>query len=411
MTGVGALSPLGATWPATWSALLAGRSGVLRDGSGDLIAPVTAVDPSAALGRRTAARLDRVAQLAVLAAREAVRDAGGGSGRLTPDPARTAVAIGSGLGGAASWENAVATRLQRGPDRVNPYTTATVIPDSAATAVARDQGVHGPCSAPVAACASGALAVAAARDHLLLDRADVVICGAAEAPLTATVLAGFATMRARSRYLGDPRRASRPFDAARDGFVPAEGAAVLVLETASHARARGAQPLGVLLGAATGCDAYHPTAPDPGGAVAEAVVRAALRDADSPRLAYVNAHATATPAGDAVESEILARLVGAAVPVSATKSLTGHLLGASAALEALVCLAALAQRLAPATANLDSPQGPALDHIRVHPRALGPGAALSVSFGFGGHDAALVLGGVPAAAAGPRGTSGANPSG
>lgn len=396
VTGIGAVTSLGGSWPLTWAALLQGRSGVVRDAQGYLVAPAP-VDPALLLGRRTATRLDRCAQLAVLAAREAVAGAGWQAARA---PGRTAVVIGSGLGGVASFETAVATRLARGPGRVSPYTTATMIPDAAATAVARDLGAQGPCLAPVSACASGADALALARDHILLGRADVVVCGGADAPLVPTVLAGFASMTATSRYPGDPAEACRPFDAARDGFVPAEGAAVLVLEAPAHARGRGVPALGRLIGAGATCDAHHPTSPEPSGAAAERALRAALEEAGVPaagQVCYLNAHATGTPVGDRVEAEVLARVLGPTVAVSATKALTGHPMGASAALEAAVCLQALRTRTAPATQNLTCPEGPQLDHVRDAPRRLGPGVAVSTSFGFGGHNAALVL----AAASGP----------
>ena len=399
MTGLGCVSPLGLTWTDTWAGLRAGRSGIALLGSLDVAdlpsrigGEVRGLDLVAALGGRQARHLDRFAALAVVAAREAAAQAG-----LDSVPRdRLGVVVGSGLGGLGSFEEGTRTLAARGPARVSPYLSPAVIPNAAAAAVGMDAGALGPSLCPVTACATGTDAIGLAADMLRLGRADAVLAGGADAPLTRTLLAAFAAARAVSRRNDDPEGASRPFGADRDGFVVAEGAAVLVLETLEGALARGAVPLAEVTGWGSASDAHHITAPRPDGARAEAAVRIALAEAGigAGALGWINAHGTSTPEGDAVEARVLTRVLdGAAVPVGATKSMTGHLLGAAGALEAAACVQALVDRVLPPTRNAHRPDaGINLDLVAEGERpAPGLEHVLSTSFGFGGHDSALVL--------------------
>jgi len=287
---------------------------------------------------------------------------------------------------------------ERGPRRVSPHTVPMLMPNGPAATVGLELTARAGVHAPVSACASGAEAIALALDLLRAGRADVVVAGGTEAAIHPLPIAGFASMRALSMRDGDPQEASRPYDKARDGFVLGEGAAVLVLETAEHARARGARVYAELAGAGTSSDAYHVAAPEPTGAGAARALALAIRDAGlTPAdIAHVNAHATSTPLGDVAEAAALRTALGDAVAqvcVTATKSCTGHLLGAAGALEAVVTVLSLANRLVPATRNLDDPDDDvALDVVRMSPRPLPAGAAaLSNSFGFGGHNVTLAF--------------------
>ncbi len=397
VTGLGATTPLGGDVASTWEGLLAGRSGARRlteDWVEQLpvhIAAPLAVEPP--LGRVEARTIDRVQQLALVAAREAWADAG------TPevDPERLAAVIGSGIGGVLTLLSQYDVLRERGPRRVSPHVVPMLMPNGPAATVGlaftARAGVH----APVSACASGAEAIGYALDMLRAGRADIALAGGSEAAIHALPLAGFAQMQALSRRNDAPGEASRPFDKGRDGFVLGEGAGVLVLETADHARARGARVYATLAGSGTSADAYHVAAPEPSGAGAARAVRAALRCGGlvPTDVVHVNAHATSTPVGDVAEARALRAALGAAldrVTVTSTKSMTGHLLGAAGAVEAVFCVLALRDRTVPATRNLDALDDEIdLDVVAIDNRAIPTGAVLSNSFGFGGHDVCLAF--------------------
>jgi 3-oxoacyl-[acyl-carrier-protein] synthase II len=399
VTGVGATTPLGGTLPETWDAVLHGRSGAtILDASWAEALPVrlaapAAVDPATELGATAARTLDRSQQLALVAAREAWADA------ATPDvdPDRLAVVVASGIGGVTTLLDEADKLRTSGARRVSPHTVPRIMPNGPAAAIALELHARARVHAPVSACAAGAEAIALGLDLIRAGRADVVVCGGAEAAIAPLPLAAFASMRALSTRHDAPADASRPFDKQRDGFVLGEGAALLVLETAEHAAARGRAPYARLAGAGISNDAHHVAAPDPTGSGAARAVVAALRDADlSPAdIHHVNAHATSTPAGDVAESRALRAALGDAldtIPVTATKSCTGHLLGAAGALEAAFTLLSIRDGVIPAIRNLDDPDDDvALDLVRVSPRRGPIPAALSNSFGFGGHNVALAL--------------------
>jgi 3-oxoacyl-[acyl-carrier-protein] synthase II len=402
VTGLGATTPVGGDMPSTWAALLAAESGVRRldaDWAADLpvqIAAPVAVEPTEVLDRVEARTLDRSQQLALVAAREAWGDAGLGPGAVPPE--RLAVVVASGIGGVLTLLAQYDVLREKGARRVSPHTVPMLMPNGPAATVGLDLVARAGVHAPVSACASGAEAIALALDLLRAGRADVVVAGGTEAAIHALPIAGFAAMRALSTRDGDPREASRPYDKARDGFVLGEGAAVLVLETEEHARARGAQVYAELAGAGMSSDAHHVAAPEPTGAGAARAIALALTDAglDAGDIAHVNAHATSTPLGDVAEAAALRTALGdaaAEVCVTATKSCTGHLLGAAGALEAAVTVLSLHHGQVPPTRNLDDPDDDvALDVVRFEPRALPEGtAALSNSFGFGGHNATLAF--------------------
>jgi 3-oxoacyl-[acyl-carrier-protein] synthase II len=396
ITGLGATTPLGGDVASTWAAMLAGGSGVVRlteDWAADLPAKIAArlvVDPTEVLGRVEARRLDRCQQAAVVAAREAWSDAG----RPEMDAERLVVAIGSGIGGALTLLNQHDNLLQRGARRVSPLTVPMLMPNGPAAAVGLELGARGGVHTPVSACASGAEAIALGLDLIRAGRADVVVAGGTEACIHPLPMAGFAQMRALSYRNDEPELASRPFDKARDGFVLGEGAGVLVLERAEHARARGATVHAVLAGAGVTADGYHITAPDPVGAQAARAIRLAVADAglSGTDIGHVNAHATSTPVGDAAEAQAIRAALGEHPVVTATKSMTGHLLGAAGAVEAIATVLAIKHGRIPATRNLDNVDDEvSLDVVRGEVRQVTLAAALNDSFGFGGHNVALAF--------------------
>jgi 3-oxoacyl-[acyl-carrier-protein] synthase II len=314
------------------------------------------------------------------------------------EPERLAVVIGTGIGGVHTLLGAMTTLHEKGARLVSPLAVPMLMANGPAATVGLELGARAGVHTPVSACASGAEAIAMALDLLRLDRADVVVVGGAEAAIHAVTIAGFASMRALSTRHDEPQAASRPFDKGRDGFVLGEGAGVLVLERPEHARARGAKVYAEIAGAAITADSHHIAQPDPAGAGAARAVTLALRDAGlSPSdVTHINPHATSTPAGDLAECAALRSALGAEldhVAVSATKGTTGHLLGAAGAVEAIAATLALHHRLAPPTRNLDDQDDEvSLDVVRLAPRELAAtGVALSTSFGFGGHDVALVI--------------------
>jgi 3-oxoacyl-[acyl-carrier-protein] synthase II len=403
VTGLGATTPLGGDVKTTWDGVLHGRSGVTGldpEWVSRYDLPVSfacrlAEPAEERLTRSEWKRLDPSGRYALVASREAWADAG----RPEVEPERLGVALASGIGGVWTLLEAYDTLRDRGPRRVLPMTVPMLMPNGPAAAVGLEIGARAGVRAPVSACSSGAEAIAMAFDMIRTGKADVVLAGGTEAAIHAVTVAGFAAMQALSTRNDDPERASRPYDVDRDGFVMGEGAAVLVLESEEYATARGARVYGELAGAGITSDAHHIAAPDPVGGGASRAMRAALDDAGlAPRdVVHVNAHATSTPVGDVAEVAAIRAALGDAadgVAVSATKSMTGHLLGAAGALEAVFTVLALEQRVAPPTINLDNKDPQAdIDVVGGTPRPLGDGDLVGInnSFGFGGHNVALAF--------------------
>jgi 3-oxoacyl-[acyl-carrier-protein] synthase II len=401
VTGLGATTPLGGDVASTWSGLLEGRSGVrvlTEDWVEQLpvhIAARVALEPAEVLTRQEIKRNDRSQQFALIATREAWADAGSPE----VDPLRLGVVLASGIGGVITLLDAYDTLKEKGARRVLPLTVPMLMPNGPAATISLELGARAGTHSPVSACASGAEAIAYGLEMIRAGRADVVVVGGTEAAIHPLPLAGFASMQALSTRNDEPGRASRPYDKGRDGFVLGEGAGVLVLESADYARARGARVYAEIAGAGITSDAYHIAAPDPSGAGAARAISMALADADASAsdVVHINAHATSTPVGDIAESGAIRAALGSAVGgacVSATKSMTGHLLGAAGAVEAIATILALYGRVAPATINLDdSDDEILLDVVHGGSRALGAGqlVGLNNSFGFGGHNVALAI--------------------
>ena len=403
VTGLGATTPLGGDVASTWDGMLAGRSGTTAltdDGFASLptrIAAPAAVDPATVLDRVQARRLDRCEQFALVAAREAWADAG------APEmpPERLGVVVSSGIGGISTILAGYDTLRDRGWQRLSPYTVPMLMPNGSAGWIGIELGARAGVHTTVSACASGAEAIGYAIDMIRMGRADVVLAGGTEAAIIPLNIAAFAAMRALSTRNDEPERASRPFDKGRDGFVLGEGAGMVVLESAEHAQRRGARLHAVAAGSGYSADAHHIAQPEPGGTGIVAAIQAVLADAglDPDQVVHVNAHATSTPAGDVVEGQAIAKALGPAadgVVVSATKSMTGHLLGGAGAVEAVATILALRDRVAPPTINLDDPDDEARVDIATKPRELSPHgrapmAALNNSFGFGGHNVTLAF--------------------
>jgi len=403
VTGLGATTPVGGTVTETWEAVLAGQSGVSLMPFEWVetyqlpvkIAATIKQPPLEVLARVEVRRLDPAGQYGLIAAREAWADAG------TPEvePERLGVVMGSGIGGVNTLLDQWDTLKEKGFRRVFPLAVPMLMPNGPAAAVSLDLGARAGAHTPVSACSSGAEAIGYAMGMIRSGRADVVVAGGTEAAMHPMPIAGFAAMQALSTRNEDPEAASRPYDTGRDGFVLGEGAAVLVLESEEHARARGARIYAVVAGVGMTSDAYHVAAPDPEGTGAARAMRDAVESAGlSPKdIIHINAHATSTPVGDIAESNAIRLAFGDDVdhmPVSATKSMTGHLLGAAGALETIFTILAIHHRLAPATINLDDfdPQI-SLDVVHGEHRKLPEGdiAALNNSFGFGGHNVALAI--------------------
>ncbi|MFI9719189.1 beta-ketoacyl-[acyl-carrier-protein] synthase family protein [Streptomyces sp. NPDC052396] len=393
VTGVGAITPLGADAASTWSGMLAGKSGVrllTEDWAEELSVRIAAglpVDPAGLLDRVQARKLDRCEQVAMISSREAWQDAG----RPQVEPERLAVVIGTGTGGVLTTLGQDDLMERSGTRRMSPHTVPMLMPNGPAAWVSMDLGARGGARTPVSACASGAEAIAMGLDLIRAGRADVVVAGGAEACLHPFTLAAFAQMKALSTRHDDPEAVSRPFDADRSGFVMAEGAGMLVLERAGHARARGARVYGTLAGAGITSSAQHITASDTEGQVL--AIQTALRSADltSGDIEHVHAHATSTESGDLAEARAIAQAVGGAA-VTATKSMTGHMLGASGAVAAVAALLTMESGTLPAIRNLDRPDpGAELDLVRGENRSGTWSAGLVNSFGFGGHNVSLVL--------------------
>lgn len=405
ITGLGATSPIGGDVETMWANALAGTSGarpIEKDWVEEYDLPVTFAAqlsnaPTEVLSRVEARRMDPTTQMGLVAAREAWAHAGLSTDDLDTD--RLAVAFGTGVGGVwtllDSWDNL----RERGPRRVLPMTVPMLMPNGAAAAISMDLSARGGAMTTVSACASGTEALDNARHLIETGQADVVVTGGAEAAIHPLPIAGFAAMQALSKRNDDPQAASRPYDVDRDGFVLGEGAGALIIESEEHARARGAEVYAVLAGSAVTSDAYHITAPEPDGLGASRALRSAMAsdDIDLKDVVHVNAHATSTPVGDRPEYVAMKTVFGDHLDnilVSATKSQTGHLLGASGALEAIFTVLSIYHRKTPVTINLDN-QDPEIPMNVVHgkPGELPSGdiSALSNSFGFGGHNAVVAF--------------------
>jgi 3-oxoacyl-[acyl-carrier-protein] synthase II len=403
VTGLGATTPLGGDVASTWAAMLAGRSGVRRltdpwaEQLPVRIAASAAADPAEAVGRVQARRMDRCEQFALVAAREAWADAGAPE----LDPERLGVAVTSGIGGIGSTLAGYDTLKEKGWQRISPYTVPMLMPNGSAGWISMELGAHAGAHSLVSACASGAEAIGYGIDMIRYGRADVVVAGGTEAAIMALNIGAFAVMRAMSTRNDEPERASRPFDKTRDGFVLGEGAGMLVLESLSHARRRGARVYAVAAGAGYSSDAYHIAHPAPDGAGVAAAIGRALADArvDPEQVAHVNAHATSTPEGDPLEAQALVKALGSAadgVIVSSTKSMTGHLLGGAGAVESVAAVLALRDLVAPPTINLEELDDDVPVEVSREPRPLAkrgtePIAVLNNAFGFGGHNVSLVF--------------------
>ncbi|MEU0519045.1 beta-ketoacyl-ACP synthase II [Streptosporangium sp. NPDC006007] len=398
VTGLGATTPLGGDVASTWSALLAGQSGVrsLTEDWVDSVpvkfAAVAAVDPTEVLPRPEARRLDRAEQFALVAAREAWAHAA----IEKVDPERLGVVVGSGIGGITTILAAYDTFKEKGWQRLSPYTVPMLMPNGAAGWIGIEVGARAGVHATVSACATGAESIGYAIEMIRSGRADVVVAGGTEAAIHPLNIGSFAAMRAMSSRNDDPERASRPWDKARDGFVLGEGAGIVVLESEEHALARGAKIYAVAAGVGYSADAHHIAQPEPNGAGVMLAMRRALENSGltGSDIKHVNAHATSTPAGDVVETVAIREVIGAHPLVTSTKSMTGHLLGGAGGIESVFTVLALHERIAPGTINLDDlDDGVEVDIVRGAPRALPGGqiSAINNSFGFGGHDVAVAF--------------------
>jgi len=402
ITGMGCLSPLGNDVASTWGSAVAGRSGVgpisLFDASGfktRFAAEVKGFEPEVLLGRREARRMDRFSQFAIVAVGQAIEQAGLVINETNRD--RVGVVLGTGIGGVGTLLAEAEKFVQRGPRWVSPHMVPMMLPDSAPGHIAITYGARGPNMTVVTACASSTNAIGEAAEMIRRGAADVMLAGGAEAGIVPVAIAGFIVMDAVSSRNDNPQAASRPFDLDRDGFVIGEGAAFLVLESETYARGRGARPLAEVIGYAATNDAYHVSAPAENGAGAAACMRGALKDAGLKPTAidYINAHGTSTRLNDSSETTAIKTVFGEAaysVPVSSTKSMTGHLLGAAGALEAMFCVQALQEGLLPPTINYTTPDPVCdLDYVPNSARRVKVSRVLSNSFGFGGHNACLIL--------------------
>jgi len=412
VTGMGALTPLGADVESTWQRLLAGQSGIRRlpeELIGDLAVsiggqvqsvqqdPEAGFDPGRLLAPKEQRKMDRFILFALAAADEALKQAG--CAPVTPEAQeRTATIIASGVGGFPAIADAVRTTDSKGPRRLSPFTIPSFLSNMAAGHVSINYGLKGPLGAPVTACAAGVQAIGDAARMIRAGEVDVAVCGGAEAAIHRVSLAGFAAARALSSDFNEtPELASRPFDQARDGFVMGEGAGILVIEELEHALARGAQPIAELVGYGTSADAYHMTAGPEDGDGARRAMLQALRQAgiDATQVQYLNAHATSTPVGDKGELAAINTVFGAkgSPAISSTKSATGHLLGAAGGIEAIFTVLALRDQVAPVTLNLQNPDPLAdgLDMVRGAARPMPIEYALSNGFGFGGVNASVLF--------------------
>ena len=404
VTGLGAVTPLGAGVENFWDAALHGKSGVgeitLFDPSpypSHIAGECSDFDPTDFMPKKLARRMDRYAQFGVAAGVEAAESAGI-TETIRERPERVAIVMGSGIGGLSTWEREYRVLHERGPGRVSPFLITMMVPNMAAGQLAITLGATGPSQCPVLACATGGEAIAEALELIRRGDADVVIAGASEAPITPLSMAGFCAIRAISTRNDEPHRASRPFDSGRDGFVMSEGGGAIVLESPEHAERRGVEPIAAVAGYGRSTDAYHVTAPDEQGRGVERAMLHALSDSGlaAEDIGHVNAHATSTPTGDGPETKAISRVMPHAA-VSATKSMTGHSFGAVGATEGVMCALAIQQKVLPPTLNLEdlAEDCEPLDYVGNESRkAPDLKAAISNSMGFGGHNVVVAFTGV-----------------
>jgi 3-oxoacyl-[acyl-carrier-protein] synthase II len=399
---MGAVTPLGNDVQTSWQNLVSGQSGAAEitqfDASDYFVhfaCELKDFEPTNWIDYKTARRMDRFAQMVVAAARQAQEDS---EIDIAAESDRIGASIATGIGGLQSFQDCHTVLRERGPDRVNPFAIPAIIPNLGAGWVSIELGTRGPLAAQCTACAASNMAIGDGMDAIRLGRADVMFCGGTEAPVTEVGIAGFGAMRALSRRNDDPAAASRPFDLERDGFVMGEAAAVLVLEEHERAKARGAKIYAELAGYGCSSDAQHITEPDPTGEHPARAMKMALADAgiDASEVDYVNAHGTSTPLGDASETRVLKRALGEdnarKTPVSSTKGATGHCLGAAGAVEAVFSVLAIKESTLPPTINYEYPDPECdLDYIPNEARPAAVDVAMSNSFGFGGHNASIVL--------------------
>jgi 3-oxoacyl-[acyl-carrier-protein] synthase II len=404
ITGLGTVNPLGNSVEDSWRNLVAGESGAAEITQFDhaehynvhFACELKDFDPTQWIDRKAARRMDRFAQMILAAARQAEADSGV---EIAKEPERCGASIATGIGGLRSYQQCYDVLLARGPDRVSPFSIPSIIPNMGAGWVSIELGTKGPLMSACTACAASNMAIGDAMDSIRAGRAEVMLAGGTEAPITEVGIAGFDAMRALSRRNDDPVKASRPFDGSRDGLVMGEAGAVLVLEELEHARARGAKVYAEIVGYGLSSDAAHMTEPDPTGANPARAMKMALDDGgvDPTEVGYINAHATSTPLGDASETRVIKKALGdehaAKTPVSSTKGATGHCFGAAGAVEAVFTTLAVHERVLPPTINyeVEDPECD-LDYIPNEARE-SPDlrVAISNSFGFGGHNASIVL--------------------
>jgi len=403
ITGLGAVTPLGNDVRSSWEQLVAGRGAAgpitAFDTTGFAVTfacEATDFEPTRWIERKQARRMDRFAQMIVASAHQAREDAGL---EVERECDRVGVSVATAMGGLKSFENACETLIQRGPGRVNPFAIPTIIPNIGAAQVSIELGTRGPLTSQCTACAASTMAIGDGLDAIRLGRADVMLAGGSEAPITRVGIAGFSAMRALSQRNDDPAHASRPFEADRDGFVMGEAGAVLVLEELGHATQRGARVYAELVGYGVSSDAQHLTEPDATGQSPARAMHMAFADAGiSPeQIDYINAHGTSTPLGDASETQVIKRALGEhiarKVPISSTKGATGHSLGAAGAVEAIFCALAIHEGVLPPTINYETPDPECdLDYVPNVARESRVRRAISNSFGFGGHNCCIVLG-------------------
>jgi len=403
ITGLGMVSPLGNSVDSSWSALLAGESGVneitlfdTTDYPVHFACELKDFDPTVWIDRKASRRMDRFAQIVLAAARQAHEDSGL---EIGANAERIGASIATGIGGLRSFQDCYDVLKERGPDRVSPFSIPSIIPNMGAGWVSIELGTKGPLMSQCTACAASNMAIGDALDEIRMGRVDAMFAGGGEAPITKVGIAGFDAMRALSRRNNDPTRASRPFDNSRDGLVMGEAAGVLVLEELEYAKARGAKIYAELIGYGMSADAAHMTEPDPTGASPARSMKMAIDDAglDPSEIGYVNAHATSTPLGDAAETKVLKIALGEEhareTPISSTKGATGHTFGGAGAIEGIFTTLALRDRVVPPTINYDEADPDCdLDYVPNEARpVLGLEYAASNSFGFGGHNATIVL--------------------
>jgi 3-oxoacyl-[acyl-carrier-protein] synthase II len=402
VTGIGALTPLGNDAETFWTNIMAGKSGAAPitqfDPTGYVVSfacEVKDFDPTQWIDPKNVRRMDRYAQLAIAGARSAERDSGI---EIEPEADRIGASIATGIGGLRSFQDCHLTLLEKGPDRASPFSIPSILPNMGAGWVSMELGTRGPLSSQCEACAASNMAIGDALDQIRLDRADVMFAGGVECGIAPVGIAGFGAMRALSRRNDDPQRASRPFDAERDGFVMGEASGVIVLEELEHAKQRDAKIYVELVGYGLSSDAHHMTEPDPTGQQPARAMRHAMADAGiGPEdIDYINAHATSTPVGDSSETRVIKVALGEdkarRTPVSSTKGATGHCLGASGAIEAVLSIFACQRDAVPPTINYETPDPECdLDYVPNEARETKVEVALSNNFGFGGHNACLLF--------------------